>query len=400
MPLIAVAKRYGLVACVSGRRATTARRIVSLGSITYVGNHGAEVLRGGATEVELDPEVAAWSPRMDAWAREAWNDELRRLRVRAEDKDVIRAFHWRGAPDEDAAEAAVRELAERAEEDGLVVHWGRKVLEVRPPVELNKGRGVEHLLEGADIAAAALRRRRHHRPRRLRGAAPRWRPTGACRPRSASACAPTRRPPSSRPRPTCSSTARSACARCCPRWPPSRRCASSTCSRRRSCSARRGDAARRSSPSSAPRTTRRHARPHRDRLVDRRGDHRRRARAAAPQVTAPIGRLLADAQAGHDAARAPARRGHPQPPVAAAALDRGGRRDRLHLPADPAVASGFAIIWSLAWRRQDSAVLAIEERDGVTFYVERTSPIRPMQLVRTPGLRREVPTLTSVNGTR
>ena len=154
VPLIAVAKRYGLVACVSGRRATTARRIVSLGSITYVGNHGAEVLRGGQTEVELDPEVAGWSSRIDAWARQAWSDKLDRLRVRAEDKDVIRAYHWRGAPDEAAAEAAVRELAERAEEDGFVVHWGRKVLEVRPPVELNKGRGVEHLLDGTDITAA------------------------------------------------------------------------------------------------------------------------------------------------------------------------------------------------------------------------------------------------------
>ena len=66
----------------------------------------------------------------------------------------------------------MRKLAERAEKDGLVVHWGRKVLEVRPPVELNKGRGVEHLLEGTDITAAALRGRRQHRPRRLRGAAP------------------------------------------------------------------------------------------------------------------------------------------------------------------------------------------------------------------------------------
>jgi hypothetical protein len=44
-------------------------------------------------------------------------------------------------------------------------------------------------------------------------------------------------------------------------------------------------------------------------------------------------------------------------------------------------------------------VLAIEERDGVTFYVERTSPVRPMRLLRMPGLRREVPTLTSVDGT-
>jgi hypothetical protein len=62
-------------------------------------------------------------------------------------------------------------------------------------------------------------------------------------------------------------------------------------------------------------------------------------------------------------------------------------------PQVPAVATGFAIIWALAWRRQDSAVVAIEERDGVSFYVERTSPVRPMQLVRMPGFRREVPSL-------
>jgi trehalose 6-phosphate phosphatase len=153
-PLIAVAKTYGLVACVTGRRAAVARRIVSLGSITYVGNHGAEILRGGATEVELDPEVAEWSERMAEFSREAWSEKLHRLRVRAEDKDVIRAYHWRGAPDEAAAEAAVRELAQRAEAAGLVSHWGRKVLEVRPPVALDKGRGVEHLLADAGLVAA------------------------------------------------------------------------------------------------------------------------------------------------------------------------------------------------------------------------------------------------------
>ena len=154
VPLIAVAKRYGLVACVSGRRATTARRIVSLGSITYVGNHGAEILRGGATDIELDDEVAGWAPRVREFAEEAWTKELQRLRVRAEDKDVIRAFHWRGAPDEEAAAAAVRKIAERAEAAGLVTHWGRKVLEIRPPVELNKGRGVRTLLGERDVSAA------------------------------------------------------------------------------------------------------------------------------------------------------------------------------------------------------------------------------------------------------
>jgi hypothetical protein len=55
------------------------------------------------------------------------------------------------------------------------------------------------------------------------------------------------------------------------------------------------------------------------------------------------------------------------------------------IPQVAAVAGGFAIIWALGWRRQASAVAAIEERDGVRFYVEKTSPLEPMQLVRTPG---------------
>jgi hypothetical protein len=54
-------------------------------------------------------------------------------------------------------------------------------------------------------------------------------------------------------------------------------------------------------------------------------------------------------------------------------------------PQVASIAAGFAIIWALAWRRQQSAVAAIEERDGVRFYVDRTSPLSPIQLVRTPG---------------
>lgn len=154
-PLIAIARRYGFVACVSGRRAATARRIVSLGTITYVGNHGAEVLRGGATDVEVDPEFAAWRERVRAFADAAMADEtLTRLRVRAEDKDAIAALHWRGAPDEDAAEAALREVAARAEGEGFLTHWGRKVLEIRPAVAMDKGRGIERVLEGVDLDVA------------------------------------------------------------------------------------------------------------------------------------------------------------------------------------------------------------------------------------------------------
>ena len=60
-------------------------------------------------------------------------------------------------------------------------------------------------------------------------------------------------------------------------------------------------------------------------------------------------------------------------------------------PQVAAIAAGFCVIWSLAWRHQEAAVTAIEERDGVTFYVASTRAIGPVTLVRTPGLRREVP---------
>ena len=70
------------------------------------------------------------------------------------------------------------------------------------------------------------------------------------------------------------------------------------------------------------------------------------------------------------------------------------------LPQVPAVATGFAIIWSLAWRRQASAVTAIEERDGARFYIEQTSPLTPIRLVRTPGFRSNLFELNGASGRR
>jgi trehalose 6-phosphate phosphatase len=152
--LIEIAREYGLVGCVSGRQASTARQIVAIGTIAYIGSHGGELLRAGASASETAPELAAWAPRVRAFAARALTSERERLRVRGEDKEAIAAFHWRGAPDEDAAEAAVAEIAASAVAEGFAVHWGRKVLEVRPPVVLDKGLGVASLLRGTDVAAA------------------------------------------------------------------------------------------------------------------------------------------------------------------------------------------------------------------------------------------------------
>jgi trehalose 6-phosphate phosphatase len=152
--LVSLARRYGAVACVSGRRASEARALVGVGSISYLGSHGTELLRAGATEPILDPALEDWRGRMSEFARRADMADLRRRRVRLEDKGAILAFHWRGAPDQEAARAAIDAVAAKAEAAGLRTHWGRKVLEVRPPVRIDKGAGIQSFLDGLDVDAA------------------------------------------------------------------------------------------------------------------------------------------------------------------------------------------------------------------------------------------------------
>jgi hypothetical protein len=61
------------------------------------------------------------------------------------------------------------------------------------------------------------------------------------------------------------------------------------------------------------------------------------------------------------------------------------------VPQVPVVATGFFILVALLWRRQSSAVQAIEGRDGVEFWFDRSSPLAPPRLLRLPGLRRIEP---------
>lgn len=56
-------------------------------------------------------------------------------------------------------------------------------------------------------------------------------------------------------------------------------------------------------------------------------------------------------------------------------------------PGVAAVGTGYALLVSLAWHTREAAVLGIEQRDGVKFYVVPTFALTPIELVRTPGLR-------------
>jgi trehalose 6-phosphate phosphatase len=152
--LARIADRYAAVAVVSGRRAAVARRIVGLEKLTYIGNHGFELLLPNASEARAAPELGHDGRAAARFAGELDAGGLDAAGVRVEDKGPIVALHWRGAADEAGAEALAERIAAGAEAAGLVLHRGRKVLELRPPGAVDKGTAVESLLLGSAATAA------------------------------------------------------------------------------------------------------------------------------------------------------------------------------------------------------------------------------------------------------
>lgn len=61
------------------------------------------------------------------------------------------------------------------------------------------------------------------------------------------------------------------------------------------------------------------------------------------------------------------------------------------VPQVPAIAAGYALAVALTWRRQPAAVQAVEDRDGVRFFFDKSSPFGAPRLIRTPGLRKAEP---------
>ena len=130
--LAALAERYALVGCISGRRAEEARRLVGLDSLAYAGNHGLELLLPGDETPQPDPSVAGREGEAAEFLAAMEDGQLETTGLRQEDKGPIQALHWRGAADEAAAESRAREIAIAAGKAGLEPRWGRKVLELRP----------------------------------------------------------------------------------------------------------------------------------------------------------------------------------------------------------------------------------------------------------------------------
>jgi trehalose 6-phosphate phosphatase len=134
--LARLAARYALVACISGRVGSDAERLVGVDGVAYVGLHG----------LEFEPEAERYRGPIHAFADTVdWP---------IEDKGLAVSFHYRGVDDEAAARAKLEGAAERAREAGLRARFGRKVLEILPPIEAHKGTAVRHLLHDAGLRRA------------------------------------------------------------------------------------------------------------------------------------------------------------------------------------------------------------------------------------------------------
>jgi trehalose 6-phosphate phosphatase len=152
--LARLSERYGLVGCISGRRAEEARRLVGVDGIAYAGNHGLELLLPGDEAPRFDPSLQGREGDAAAFAAELDGEALAAAGLRLEDKGPIQALHWRGAADERSAEARAREIAATGGRAGLEPRWGRKVLELRPPGGGGKDAAVAALLAADGVTAA------------------------------------------------------------------------------------------------------------------------------------------------------------------------------------------------------------------------------------------------------
>jgi trehalose-phosphatase len=107
--------------------------------VVCVGSHG----------LELEPQADRWRRTLAAFAADApWPPE------EIEVKGLAVAFHFRGHDDERQAVRELDAIAETAREEGLVARYGRKILEVLPPVGSHKGTAVRHLIEERGLRRA------------------------------------------------------------------------------------------------------------------------------------------------------------------------------------------------------------------------------------------------------
>jgi trehalose-phosphatase len=147
-------ERFALVAFLTGRSPADLDRMTAMPDLPAGMNHGLQLRHDGGVEV-----AAEAVPFLDAVKTfsVAWGDApaVSAAGISLEDKGPTLTFHYRTAPDPERARRVLEtEVLPAALAAGLSGGWGRMVLEVRPPVQVNKGTAARALLAGVDVTRA------------------------------------------------------------------------------------------------------------------------------------------------------------------------------------------------------------------------------------------------------
>ena len=129
-------ERYALVGAITGRPGPLGRELVSVAGVHVVGNHG----------LELAPDADEWRGRLASFRDGVtWP---------VEDKGLALSYHYRTHRDHEAAHAELELVADRARAAGFRARFGKMVLEVLPPLDVDKGTAVRTLLARGGLERA------------------------------------------------------------------------------------------------------------------------------------------------------------------------------------------------------------------------------------------------------
>jgi trehalose 6-phosphate phosphatase len=143
------------VVLVSGRGVGDALKIVGLDSVTYAGNHGTEWRAGGETFVL--PEAKEYVERIHRIASAAKERFASLPGIFTEDKGPSLSVHYRGAADPAAAAIAIDAFfASMPDAHGLRRGEGKMVKELRPPIVVDKGTAVAHVVRERGLKTAMM----------------------------------------------------------------------------------------------------------------------------------------------------------------------------------------------------------------------------------------------------
>ena len=135
------------VGIISGRALKDIKKMVALERIIYVGNHGLEI---EGSKIKFESQISSQLFSIIRNLKEELTNKLSKIKgIFVEDKDVTLSVHYRLATRSSylLAKKIIEEVIQPfLARNKIKVSYGKKVIDIKPPVQWNKGRVVAWLL--------------------------------------------------------------------------------------------------------------------------------------------------------------------------------------------------------------------------------------------------------------